>query len=78
MHEIFWRRRQYASLIPGNQKKIEVREYYNQLSENKGEIFHSVVKKLLFVMKSSRIYLETAMIFLTTRVSKSDVDDWEN
>ena len=39
-------------------------------------LFHSVVTKLLFIMKRSRTDLETAVVFLMTRVSKSDIDDW--
>ena len=59
-------------------KLFKVSEYSKQRSDNKGELFHSVVEKLLFIMKRSRIDLETAVSLLTTRVSKSDVDDWEN
>ena len=32
---------------------FEVREYFEQLSENQGELFHSIVAKLLFIMKTS-------------------------
>jgi hypothetical protein len=40
------------------------------------DVFHSVVAKLLWVMKRSRPDIETAISFLCTRVSKSDEDDW--
>ena len=49
-----------------------------QLRDKKGYIFHSVVGKILFIMKKYRPDLETAVGVLKTRVSKSDVDDWEN
>ena len=58
------------------QRFFKVREYAKQLSEKKGELFLLVVKKLLFIMKSSRPDLETAVYFLTTRVSKSDFTGW--
>ena len=57
---------------------FEVREDSRQLSENKGKLLHLVVAKLLFIMKTSRPDLETAMSFLTTRVSKSGIENWEN
>ena len=53
-----------------------MREDAKQLSEKKGPLFHSVVAKLLFIMKRSRPDLETVVSFLKTRVSKSDVEDW--
>ena len=40
-------------------------------------MFHSVVEKLLFIIKRSIPDLETDVGFLTTRVLKSDVDDCE-
>ena len=63
---------------PKTNKIFEVREDNKQLSDKKGELFHLVVAKLLFIMKGSRPDLETAVSLLTTRVSKSDVDDWKN
>ena len=47
-----------------------------QLDEEKSENFHSVVAKLLYIMKSTRSDLDTAVGFLITRVSKSDEDVW--
>ena len=44
---------------------------------DKREVFHSVVAKLLCIMKRARPDLETAIDYLCTRVSKSDVDDWK-
>ena len=61
---------------PETNKLFKVREDDKQLSEKKGELFHSVVAELLFMMKRSRPDLDTSMDFLTTRVLKSDVDDW--
>ena len=54
-----------------------MREDAKQLSEKKGELFYSVVVKLLFIKKRSRHDLATSVGFLTKRVSNSDVDNWE-
>ena len=63
---------------PQKQKKIEVRQDTEQLSDNKGCVFYSAVKNILFIMKNFRPYLDTAISFLTTGLSKIDVDDWVN
>ena len=34
--------------------------------------------KVIIIMKSYRPDLDMAVSFLTTRISNSDVDDWEN
>ena len=62
---------------PATKQFFEVKEDAEQMSEKKGELFHSVVETFLFITKRSRPDLEKAMGFLTTRVSKSDVDNWE-
>ena len=46
------------------------------LSKDKKDTFHSIVQKLLWIMKRARPDLETAVSFLCTRVTKSDEDDW--
>ena len=46
------------------------------LSKDKMDAFHSIVAKLLWIMKRARPDLETAVSFLCTRVTKSDEDDW--
>ena len=47
------------------------------LDDEKSIIFHKMVAKLLFVSKHSRPNIQVAIAFLTTRVTKPDVDDWE-
>ena len=47
-----------------------------KLCSGKQEAYHSIVAKLLWIMKRSRPDLETAIGFLCTRVAKSDDDDW--
>ena len=63
---------------PQQQKLFEVIEGSEQLSDKKGYLFHSVVSILLFIMKMSKLYVETAVGLLKTRVSKSDLDNREN
>ena len=47
------------------------------LNEEKSEVFHSVVAKLLFIMKRGKPDIETTISYLMTRVSKSNEKDWE-
>ena len=46
------------------------------LSKDKEDAFHSIVAKLLWIMKRARPDLETAISYLCTRVTKSDTADW--
>ena len=55
-----------------------MREDSKQLSEKKGCFSHSVVVKLLFIMKRYRPDFDTDVGFLKKRVLKSDIDNWEN
>ena len=41
------------------------------LNEDKSEIFHRIVSKLLFVSKRTRLDIELTISFLCTRASKS-------
>jgi hypothetical protein len=47
-----------------------------KLSEEKSEIFHHLVAKLLYMCKRTRPDLQTAVAFLTTRVKAPDIADW--
>ena len=47
------------------------------LTPDKMEVFHKIVAKLLFACKRARPDIQTTVAFLTTRVSKSDDDDWK-
>ena len=48
-----------------------------KLSEEKMDILHSIVAKLLFVSKRARVDIDLAISFLCTRVSCSTKVDWE-
>ena len=56
---------------------FEVNENCEKLNEKDAALFHSTVAKLLFVSKRARPDIMVAIAFLTTRVSKSDKDDWK-
>ena len=62
---------------PADRNLYVVTENADQLNEEKSVIFHSVVAKLLHISKRARPDIETAVAFLSTRVSKSDTDDWK-
>ena len=61
---------------PANKNLFRVREDAEELNKEMSEEFHSTTAKLLYYMKRVRPDIETAIAFLCTRVSKSDVDDW--
>ena len=48
----------------------------NKLGKEQHDTFHSIVAKLLFVSKRSRLDIGLAVAFLCTRVSKSTHGDW--
>ena len=54
MHNVFWGRRQYVSIIPINKAFFVLRKDSEYSTENNGEPFHLVVETLLFIMKRSR------------------------
>lgn len=62
---------------PANNTLFEVDEESPMLGRKKHDIFHSVVARILWVMKRSRPDLETAISFLCTKVSYSTEEDWE-
>ena len=61
---------------PATSYLFGVRESSPQLSEEKADNFHSVVAMLLFISRRCRLDIQTAVGFLTTRVSGPDQDDW--
>ena len=62
---------------PAKSDFFDVKEDSPELDNSKSEVFHSTVAKLLYVTKRSRPDLEPSVGFLTTRVSKSTLQDWE-
>ena len=62
---------------PAQHHLFQVNENAEQLDEEKSKIFHTVTQKLLYITKRGRLDLETLLSFLTSRVTKSDIDDWK-
>ena len=61
---------------PAAKSLFNVDEFAKELSKEKGETFHSVVSKLLWVAKRGRPDTDPAITFLCSRVSKSTSEDW--
>jgi hypothetical protein len=64
-------------VTPATKFLFEVDPKGVKLSEGKREKFHSVVASLLYLAKRGRPDVLLAVIFLTTRVSCADEDDWK-
>ena len=62
---------------PANSHLFSIREDSPVLDEERADNFHSVVALLLFISKRCRLDIQTAVAFLTTRVSKPNEDDWK-
>ena len=61
---------------PGKYNLFEINENETKLGEEKADIFHQIVLKLLFVSKRARLDIEVVISFLCTRVDKSTMEDW--
>ena len=60
-----------STKIPANNKLFNNDVNSNKLGQDKSEILHHIVAKLLFVMKRVRLYICTIIEFLSSRVTKS-------
>ena len=49
-----------------------------KLSEEKAQLFHHIVAKLLYLCRRTHQDIQTAVAFLCTRVKNSDKDDYKN
>ena len=47
-----------------------------RLDTERSEILHHIVAKLLFVCKRARLDIESTIIFICTRATKSTQEDW--
>ncbi len=63
-----------TSVVPDNLFIID--KDTEKLSEEGATAFHNLVAKTLYISKSARPYLSTAIAFLNTRVRAPDVNDW--
>ena len=64
-------------VTPANKNIFGVSNEYEDLSEQKRDIFHSVIAKLLYITKRARPDIETTVAFLCTRGSCSTTEDWK-
>ena len=62
---------------PAAKYLLEIPDEDENLDGEHKERFHTVVAKLLYIMKRARPELETAVAFLCTRVSKCGMSDWK-
>ena len=65
-----------GATTPASNNLFEAKNEAEPLPDDKRDKFHSIVAKLLFVSKRSRLDIGLAVAFLCTRVSKSTFDDW--
>ena len=65
------------AVTPAKRDLFEVDHSSPTLSTEKGELFHSVTAKLLYVGIRCRLDIQLPISFLATRVSKSTAQDWE-
>jgi hypothetical protein len=66
-----------GATTPAKSNMFDVDDESEPLNEEKSDIFHHIVSKLLYVSKRARLDIELAIAFLCTRVSCSTNEDWE-
>ena len=65
-----------SATTPAKKNLFEIKEDSVPLTDAGREIFHSVVAKLLYVLKRGRLDIQLPIAFLCTRVSCSTEQDW--
>ena len=66
-----------SAATPAKPYLFNVRKGSKALDDKKSDNFHSVVAALLYVSRRCRLDIQTAIGFLTTRVSTPTEDDWD-
>jgi hypothetical protein len=66
-----------VAATPAKRDLFAMDDKSKHLEKKKGELFHSIVAKLLYVSKRARTDLQLAVAFLCTRVSCSTEQDWD-
>ena len=61
---------------PAGHGLFEVNDKDELLHEKQAEMYHSLVMKLMWIEKRARPDIETAVSFLSTRVSQPNMGDW--
>jgi hypothetical protein len=65
-----------TAATPAKKDCFEINDKSEALTNERSEVFHSIVAKLLYVSKRSRLDIQLAIAFLCTRVSCSTNQDW--
>jgi len=65
-----------SAASPANKSLMTINENSEKLNDEKREIFHHVVQKLLHICKRTRLDLQVVIGFLCTRVRNPSVQDW--
>ena len=65
-----------SATTPARKNLFDTDDTDERLSVADSEVFHSVVAKLIYVSKRSRLDIQLAIAFLCTRVSCSTAKDW--
>ena len=63
-------------VTPGKHDLFKIDHSSKELEEEKAEIFHHIVAKLLYVSKRSRLDIDLVVSFLCTRVANPTEQDW--
>ena len=53
---------------------LDVEKYIDKLNKEDGGLFRHLVAKILYLSKSARPYIQTAVSFLCTQVREPDID----
>jgi len=65
------------SATPARTHLLNVDDGAKKLDEDKAQLFHHLVAKLLYLSRRSRQDIQTAVAFLCTRVQSPDMDDYK-
>jgi hypothetical protein len=61
---------------PAANHLFRVNDEVEKLDDERAKVYHCLTAKILYLCKHSRPDFQTAVSFLTTRVTQPDVDDW--
>jgi hypothetical protein len=61
---------------PAANHLFRVNDEVEKLDDERAKVYHRLAAKILYLCKHSRPDFQTAVSFLTTRVTQPDVDDW--
>jgi Reverse transcriptase (RNA-dependent DNA polymerase) len=62
---------------PARKNLFDIRQESPRLNEERAEVFHGIVQKMLYVAQRARIDVLLAIAFLCTRVREPTKEDWE-